>query len=139
MKLKGSFTLEGAVIFPMITMLIIQIVMLDFLLHNKLLGDVCKIMGAIRYHEAEAFYYDSVFEQISLQRIVCSPVLGKDEDFITKQKSAIDKVSIDYYMNNMIGTQTSYTVTDISKVIDINDNAAVVHAGGKIVQIIGGD
>lgn len=139
MKLKGGFTLESVVIFPMITAIIVGIIILDFTLHDKLLSDVSKILGGIRYHEAESFYYDAGFERISLQKIACSPVLGEDKEFSEKQKQVISNLSLNYYLGGKIGYEPQFTKTDISAVLDINDNASVVRAGGRIIQLTGED
>ncbi len=136
-RLKGSFTLEAAVIFPLITVIIVGVIILDFTLHDRLLNDAGKILGAVRYHEAESFYYDAVFERISLQKIAGSPVLGEDKAFAGKQRLAISRKSEDYYLQNKIGAELQFTATDIRDVLDINDNAGVVRSGGRLVQIMG--
>lgn len=139
MKLKGGFTLEAAVVFPVITAIIAGIIILDFTLHDKLLSDVSKILGGIRYHEAESFYYDAGFERISLQKIACSPIFGEDEEFADKQKRVINNLCVDFYLGNKIGYEPQFTKTDIGAVLDINDNAAIVRSGGKLIQVIGED
>lgn len=139
MRLKGEFTLEAAVIFPLITAIIVGIIILDFTLHDRLLGDVSKILGGIRYYESETFYYDAGFQQIRPQQIACSPVFGEDKEFAQKQKQVISNITADYYLKNKIGFEPQFTKTDIGKVFDMNDNAALVRAGGKVVQVIGGD
>lgn len=136
-RLKGSFTLEATVIFPLITVIIVGVIILDFTLHDRLLNDAGKILGAVRYHEAESFYYDAVFERIRLQKIAGSPVLGEDKAFAGKQRIAISRKSEDYYLQNKIGAEPQFTATDIRDVLDINDNAGVVRAGGRLVQIMG--
>lgn len=139
MKLKGGFTLEAAFIFPLMTAIIVGIIIFDFTLHDKLLSDVSKILGGIRYHEAESFYYDAGFECISLQKIACSPVFGEDKEFTDKQKRVISNLALDYYLASKIGYEPRFTKTDISSVLDINDNASVVRAGGRVIQITGED
>lgn len=139
MKLKGGFTLEAAFIFPLMTAIIAGIIILDFTLHDKMLSDASKILGGIRYHEAEAFYYDAGFERISLQKIACSPVFGEDEEFTDKQKQVISNLALNYYLGGKIGYEPQFTKTDISSVLDINDNASVVRAGGRVIQVIGED
>ncbi|MBD5156623.1 MAG: hypothetical protein HDT13_03175 [Butyrivibrio sp.] len=139
MKLKGGFTLEAAVVFPVIASIIVGIIILDFTLHDKLLSDVSKILGGIRYHEAESFYYDAGFESISLQKIACSPIFGEDAEFANKQKQVISNLSVNFYLANKIGYEPQFTKTDIGAVLDINDNASVVRSGKKLIQVIGED
>lgn len=138
MKLKGSMTIEASYIFPFITMLAAAIIVLDFMLYDSLLSDAQKILGGIRYHEAETFYYDVETEQTDFYGIVCSPVLSEDKAFLSRQKLLINKSVSESYVDGRLDGRNKLSDTDVEDVITAGDNAAVVRAGGKAVEIIGG-
>ena len=84
MKLKAMFTVEASYVFAFITVLIVSIISLDFLLHDRVVNDSCKIQAGIRIYEADSFYYDDFNKKIDISRIIASPVL-KEEKYSDEQ------------------------------------------------------
>ena len=138
MRLKGSMTVEAAYIFPFFTVLVASIITMDFKIYDSMLSDVCKIIGGMRYYESETFYYDNESKGIEYQSIICSPVLSEDKVFMSRQKIKINQLVAKFYNKNRLGSQESISGTDISSVITAGDNAGIVRAGGKVMEIIGG-
>lgn len=138
MRLKGSFTVEGAYIFPCFVLIIAAIIMLDIQLHDGLLSDVSKILGAVRYYESEKFYYDIDEKRISLSQVVASPLIFENGDFAEQNKKKIEKSVDEYFLDKKLGWKSKISGTDIEDVLDLNDNANIVRSGGKIIQLIGG-
>lgn len=138
MRLKGSFTVEGAFIFSWFFLIIAGIIMLDIYLHDGVLSDVSKILGAVRYYETENFYYDIDDRKIDLNQVVASPLIFEDDEFTEKNKDLIEKCVNEYFSYKRLGKQSELSQTDIRDVLELNDNAHIVRSGGKIIQLIGG-
>ena len=112
--------------------------MLDIYLHDGLLSDVSKILGAVRYYETENFYYDIDDRKIDLNQVVASPLIFEDDEFTEKNKDLIEKCVNEYFSYKRLGKQSELSQTDIRDVLELNDNAHIVRSGGKIIQLIGG-
>lgn len=138
MRLKGSMTIEAAYIFPFLVFLVAAIIALDFKLYDSLLSDTYKILGGMRYRQSEMFYYDINDQGIDYQRIACSPVLSEDKTFISNQKLLINKSVTELYIEGRLSSQNDLSSTAIDDVITAEDNANIVRAGGKVMEIIGG-
>ncbi len=137
MKLRGYMTVEASYIFSIFTIIVVGLIRLNFYLHNNMLSDVCLVLGGIRYAQAELYY--SKDGKIDKEAIANSPVFGESEDFATAEKSKILRNMEDYYNEKYLGIDGELSDTDISEVININDNAALVRSGGRLIQVIGGN
>lgn len=57
MRLKGYMSIEATYIFTITAWIVVSLIRFDFYLHDNLLSDACKVLGGIRYYQAERFYY----------------------------------------------------------------------------------
>lgn len=137
MRLKGYFTIEAAFIFAFVTLLVVGIVKLDFLIHDNLLSDVTKILGGIRYYQAAEFHYNPEKYKINITSLINAPVLLEDNDFNDEAKVVINQNIKTFYEERKIGIDSTMSDTEIDSIITANNNAEVIRAGGKLIQIIG--
>lgn len=135
MRLNGNFTVEAAVIFPLLTLMVVMVIKWDFYLHDVLLADTCKIMGGLRALEEEAFYYDMNIERIDPKRVAESPLIGRNT---VARSPLITARVVDYFGKNKLGNEVQLSTTPYTDVIACRSNAEIVRAGGRAVQIIGG-
>ena len=138
MRLIANMTIEASYIFPFIGILVAAFIMLDFKLYDGILNDSVKILGGLRYHAAENFYYDCAEDKIDYVEKNSSPVLSGSKAFLAAQKIKISKVLNEAYGNERLSINDSMSGTDFTAVIKSVDNAGLVRAGGRAVQIIGG-
>ena len=138
MRLKGSFTVEGAYIFPFFIILVCELLILNFTVHDGLLESAVRVLGAFRYEEAKNFYYNAEDEEIDLEAIVKSPVIGDDDDFLESQEKQIKEDMDIYYRNKKLGRDDEPGSSEIASILDMKSNAAQLRAGGRAVQLIGG-
>lgn len=138
MRFKAGMTIEASYIFPFTAMLVAAFIMLDFKLYDGVLNDSVKILGGLRYHAAETYYYDSTADGINYIQRISAPVLSRNTTFTSAQKMQIGKSIYTAYENGCLNVNDKLTDTDIGEVIKSVDNAGVVRSGGRIVQIIGG-
>lgn len=102
-----------------------------------MLSDVCLVLGGIRYSQAELYY--SKDGKIDKEAIANSPVFTESKDFASMEKGKIIKNMESYYSEKYLGIDGELSDTDISEVININDNASLVRSGGRLIQVIGGN
>lgn len=137
MKLKGYMTVEASYIFSFFAILVVALIRLNFLLHNNLLSDVCLVMGGIRNAQAEYFYCEN--GQINTEAVANSPVFSEKSPLSENEKVEINNNIKNYYEEKRLGVEGALSETAIEKVIEINDNGALVRSGGKLIQVIGGN
>lgn len=138
MKLRGYMTVEAAYVFAALVFVVAGLIKLNFYLHNSLLSDVCKIVGGIKYYQAEAFYYDVDTERINTNEICNSPIFGESKSFAKTAKDELDKSVSKYYLEKSLSIENELSDAEIDKIMDIQDNANLIRASGRAVQIIGG-
>lgn len=136
MKLKGYMSIEATYIFTIVTLIVVSLIRFDFYLHDNLLNDTCKVLGGIRYYQAERFYYNG--ESIREKSIANSPVLGEDYDFVENAYADIEKNVKVYYEEKNLGLDGGLSNTALDKIVTIGDNANLVRSGGQVVKLIGG-
>lgn len=136
MRVKGYMTIEAAYIFTITTWIVVSLIRVDFYIHDNLLNDTCKILGGIRYYQAEYFYYKG--ESIREKSIANSPVIGDDNDFVKSAGKDIDENVKTYYEEKNLGMDGGLSSTPLDEVITIGDNANLVRSGGQVVKLIGG-
>lgn len=136
MRLKGYMSIEATYIFTITAWIVVSLIRFDFYLHNNLLSDACKVLGGIRYYQAERFYYKG--ESIKEKNIANSPVLGEDYDFVNDACGDIEKNLSTYYEEKNLGLDGELSKTALDKVVTIGDNANLVRSGGQVVKLIGG-
>lgn len=136
MRLKGYMSIEATYIFTITAWIVVSLIRFDFYLHDNLLSDACKVLGGIRYYQAERFYYKG--ESIKEKNIANSPVLGEDYDFVNDACADIEKNLSTYYEEKNLGLDGELSKTALDKVVTIGDNANLVRSGGQIVKLIGG-
>ena len=134
MRLKAMFTIEASYIFVFITLLILSIISLDFLLHDRFVNDSCKIQGGIRINEADSFYNDNKNKNIDINRIICSPVL-KEEKY-SEELSIYDNLK-EYYTEYNLGSDLNFNTDNLTSVITVKKNAALLRKSGRVVKLIG--
>lgn len=134
MRLRAMFTIEASYIFVFITLLILSIISLDFLLHDRVVNDSCKIQGGIRIYEADSFYYDNKNKNIDINRIICSPVL-KEEKY-SEELSIYDNLK-EYYTEYNLGSDLNFNTDNLTSVITVKKNAALLRKSGRVVKLIG--
>ena len=134
MKLKAMFTVEASYVFAFITVLIVSIISLDFLLHDRVVNDSCKIQAGIRIYEADSFYYDDFNKKIDISRIIASPVL-KEEKYSDEQ-NILSKVN-NYYSEYNLGSDLVFSMENVTSVITVNKNASLIRKSGRVVEFIG--
>ena len=134
MKLKAMFTVEASYVFAFITVLIVSIISLDFLLHDRVVNDSCKIQAGIRIYEADSFYYDDFNKKIDISRIIASPVL-KEEKYSDEQ-NIFSKVN-NYYSEYYLGSDLIFSMENVTSVITVNKNASLIRKCGRVVEFIG--
>lgn len=137
MRLRAMFTIEAAYLITYITILCGSIFKLAFSLHDSLLNDSVKLQGGIRRYQAEAFFYDSANEKIDINAIINTPLIHND-DYVNARAKEINKVFKVYYEEKKIDITSALSDTQYDSVVKIKSNAAVVRAGKKVVEIIGG-
>ncbi len=138
-RLKGVLTLEAAVIFSLITAFVAGVINLDFILHDTMLSDVSVVLASQRYRQAKLFYCDDTKQGISVEAIVASPVIGEDEKRLANEKKIVIAKEEGFFGAGRLGRLVELTETDIEEVLSCNDNANIVRAGGRIVELIGGN
>ena len=138
MRLRANMTIEASFIFSFIGMLVAAFIMLDFKLYDGILNDSVKILGGLRYHAAETYYYDCATDKIDYAQRASSPVLSGNKTFMAAQKIKISKILNTAYGNGRLNNNDSMSGSDFTSVIKSVDNAGLVRAGGRVVQIIGG-
>lgn len=138
MRLNGSFTIEASVIIPLLTIMVVSIILLDFVLHDNIVNDVSKIMGGLRYQDVDKFYYDTTDNGISVAKIAQAPIVGDDQNFIREQNYYINRSVESYFNQKRISTQTSLSQTALNAVITAKSNSEIIRAGGRAVMVIGG-
>ena len=136
MRLKGYMSIEAIYIFTIATWIVVSLIRFDFYLHDNLLNDTCKILGGIRYYQAERFYYKG--ESIREKAIANSPVLGEDYDFGDDACTDIENDVKVYYEEKNLGFDGALSDTALDKIVTIGDNANLVRSGGQVVKLIGG-
>lgn len=134
MKLKAMFTVEASYVFAFITVLIVSIISLDFLLHDRVVSDSCKIQTGIRIYEADSFYYDDINKKIDISRIIASPVL-KEEKYSDEQ-NILSKMN-NYYSEYNLGSDLVFNMENVTSVITVNKNASLIRKCGRVVEFIG--
>ncbi len=139
MKLNGYFTVEASYIIPFITFLVVSIINLDMYLHDSVLSDACMVNGGIRMQQVDLFYYNNQSGHVNVSEIANSPVVTENEEFYDAQKVKVINNVNSYWDEKRIGGNSSLSDTDVSEVITRNDNANIVRAGGKLMNIIGSD
>lgn len=137
MKLRGYMTVEASYIFSIFTIIVVGLIRLNFYVHNNMLSDVCLVLGGIRYSQAELYY--SKDGKIDKEAIANSPVFTESKDFAAIEKGKIMRTVEAYYNEKYLGIDGEMSDTDISEVIDINDNASLVRSGSRLIQVIGGN
>ena len=137
MKLKGYMTVEATYIFSFITILVVGLIRLNFYMHNNMLSDACLILGGMRYSQAEHYY--CVDGKIDTKAIANSSVFTEKSKAAGDEKLRIIRNVEAYYSEKYLGIDGELSNTDISEIIDINDNAALVRSGGRLIQVIGGN
>jgi hypothetical protein len=138
MRLKGYFTLEASYIFTAVTLLVVGLIRLDFYLHDSLINDTAKILGALRYFQVTSAHYDMEKEAIDRRACAKVPVMGYDTDFNQPVMVKVKKSVSEYFYEKSIGLDCKMSSTDFRDVIFLRDNAEVVRSGGKLVQVVGG-
>ncbi len=138
MKLRGYMTVEAAFIFTALILIVAGLIKLNFHLHNGLLSDSCKIIGGIKYYQAERFYYDVEKSCIDTTAICNSPVLGESKDFAEAAEKALNESVSKYYAEKSLSVENELSDAEIDEIIDLPDNANLIRAGGRAVQVIGG-
>ena len=136
MRLKGYMSVEATYIFTITAWIVVSLIRFDFYLHDNLLSDTCKVLGAIRYYQAERFYYKG--EAIRETDIANSPVLGEDYDFVKSACKDIEKNVEAYYEEKNLGFDGELSRTELDKIVTIGDNANLVRSGGQVIKLIGG-
>ena len=137
MRLNGYFTIEAAVIFPFITMLVVFAIKFGFKIHDDVLSDSCVIVGSMRVKEAEAYFYNPAIAGVDYIGIIASPLVGDDDDFINNAERKIMSDIQDYYSAGILSEGSKLSETDIDDVITYNKNATTIRAAGRVVQILG--
>lgn len=137
MKLKGYMTVEATYIFVFLTIIVVGLIRLNFFIHNNMLSDACLILGGIRYSQAE--HYSAKDGKISTEAIANSCVFSEKSQIAYAEKNKIINTMKEYYYEKSLGIDGELSDTDISDVININDNAALVRSGGRLIQVIGGN
>lgn len=138
MKLRGYMTVEAAFIFAALIFVVAGLIKLNFYLHNGLLSDACKIIGGIKYYQAEKFYYDVETGIINTEKICNSPVFGESKSFEESAKEQLDDSINEYYAEKSLSVENELSDADIDEIVKISDNANFIRAGGRAVQVIGG-
>jgi len=136
MRLNGYMTLEASFIFAFLTGLIVLIVNLDFFLHDSLLSDAVKVVGAVRYRESKNFYYEYDDGGIDIGRIACSTVFSENDK--NASSAEIDRAMEACYEEWKLGTERELSETEIEDICNNYDSAEIVRRGGRIMQLIGG-
>ena len=136
MRMKGYLTIEATYIFAILTWIVISLIRFDFNMHDNLLNDTCKILGGIRYYQAKNFYFKG--SSVRETDIANSPVVGEDNDFVKGAEADIESDVEMYYEEKQLGWDENLSITSISKVITVGDNANLVRSGGEVVKLIGG-
>ena len=136
MRMKGYLTIEATYIFAILTWIVISLIRFDFNMHDNLLNDTCKILGGIRYYQAKNFYFKG--SSVRETDITNSPVVGEDNDFVKGAEADIESDVEMYYEEKQLGWDENLSITSISKVITVGDNANLVRSGGEVVKLIGG-
>ena len=137
MKLKGYMTVEASYIFSFFAVLVVAIIRLNFLLHNNMLSDVCLVLGGLRYSQAEYFYSEE--GKINTEAVANSSIFSEKSSLADGEKIRIISNVRAYYDEKRLGVEGELSDTDITKIIEINDNASLVRSGGKLIQVIGGN
>lgn len=138
MKLRGYMTVEAAYIFAALIFVVAGLIKLNFYIHNSLLSDVCKIVGGIKYYQAEVFYYDADTERINTNEICNSPVFGESKSFAKTAKELLEESVDKYYSEKSLSIENELSDAELDEIMDIPDNANLIRASGRAVQIIGG-
>lgn len=138
MKLRGYMTVEAAYVFAALIFVVAGLIKLNFYLHNSLLSDVCKIVGGIKFYQAESFYYDVNTERINTEEICNSPIFGESKSFAQEAEEILNKSVSKYYLEKRLSIENELSDAELDEIMDIQDNANLIRASGRAVQIIGG-
>ena len=138
MNLKGEFTVEAAFIFSIFLLITAAFINLDLMIHDAVVSDTAKVIGGIEYRESEIYFRNTDNGKIDVSAIVRKPLAGNNKTFAAQQKIQTEQKAEGYFENHRLTAQSKFSVTDIGSVITAGDNAQLVRAGGKAVQIIGG-
>lgn len=136
MRVRGYMSIEASYVFAITTLIVVCLIRFSFYVHDNLLNDTCKILGGIRYYQADKFYFKG--ESIREKNIANSPVLGTDYEFIQSACSDIEDDVKSYYEEKNLGFDGELSNTSLAKIITIGDNANLVRSGGQVVKLIGG-
>ena len=136
MRLKGYMSIEASYVFAITTLIVVGLIRVSFYIHDNLLNDTCKILGGIRYYQADKFYFNG--ESIREKNIANSPVVGTDYEFIQSANSDIQDNVRSYFDEKKLGFDGELSNTSLEKIITIGDNANLVRSGGQVVKLIGG-
>ena len=138
MRLKGEFTVEAAFVFSIFFIIIAAFINLDFTIHDAVVSDTAKITMGIDYRESEIYCRDTESNRISVKAVISKPVIGSNKKFADAQKEIINSMAQEYFDKHRIAVFSELSGTDIEDVMTAEDNAQIVRAGGKVVEIIGG-
>lgn len=138
MRFRGYMTVEAAFIFAAVIFVVAGLIKLNFYLHNGMLSDACKIVGGIKYYQAEKFYYDVETGRINTDEICKSPVFGENKSFAESAKKNLDDSINKYYAEKRLSSENELSDAGIDEIVEIPDNANFIRAGGRAVQVIGG-
>ena len=138
MRLRGEFTVEAAFISSFVFLIIAAFINLDLTVHDAVINDVTKVMGGIEYRESKYFFRNADNGKIETEAVIEKPLTGKNDLYADQQKIIISRNAEDYYASHKISSLSQGSDTDIGNVLTAGDNAMIVRAGGKAVQIIGG-
>lgn len=136
MRVKAMFTIEAAVVFSLLTMIIIVFMNLGFSLHDRVLNDSVKIQGGLRYQEADFYHYDSDKKRINYGDIIGSPVFKKD-NFSEVMDTKIMNNMKAYFSENVLGEISEINFENRNQIIKNNKNANILRYGSKASQLIG--
>lgn len=139
MRLKGEFTVEATFIFSFFLIMIVAFINLDLTLHDAVVSDAAKVNGGIEYRESMFFCRNADNGIIDKSAVIGKPLIGKKDYYSGQQKLKICQNVSGYYDTHRFSAISQISETDIEDVMTAGDNAQIVRAGGKAVQIIGGD
>lgn len=137
MRARGYFTIEAAYIFTLITSIVVGLLRLDLFLHDSLLSDASKILGGIRYQQTACCYYDNERNEINYLALIKEPLIGGSGRLDTEKVLIEDKVAT-YYLEFRLFQKNAISSTGIQDVISFHNNASLLRASGKVVQLIQG-
>ena len=134
-KERGSYSVEGAFIFPWIFFLVFALLRLTFTLHDAALDEACTILTGLRLEQAQNYAYDNTGGTLKISWLINRPLTGSetgDEAYEETVRARADS----YFEAHKFLKNSKWDGENADTVIHAGKNAEILRAGNRVIQIL---